>query len=190
MAVVAIGPELLELNRENLRLQLDISKIKPPTQEEEKAMDSRISERLNARLGNLSSERKLDPSPPKTVNIRAPTGEKRLEQSEDGGRSTAISTQRPERLRPNAVLSPATQTASNSQRNEAGGMQSAGRGGKSVSRSPSNDRNAQSAAAAGTSSAPSVSAEDPISAKARLIQAKKNATITEEDDETESKDEI
>ena len=79
MPIQKIGPELLELNRENLKLQLDISKIKQPTQEEEKAMDSRISERLNARLGNLSSERKQNPSPPKTVNIRAPSGEKRLE---------------------------------------------------------------------------------------------------------------
>ena len=157
-------------------------------------MDSRISERLNARLGNLSSERKQNPSPPKTVNIRAPSGEKRLEQSEDGGRSTAISTQRPgERLRPNAVLSPAAAHTSSSQRQDGGGsgMHSAGRGGKSVSRSPSNDRNqAQAAAAAGaSSSAQSASAEDPMSAKAKLIQAKKNATITEEDDETESKDE-
>lgn len=156
-------------------------------------MDSRISERLNARLGNLSSERKQNPSPPKTVNIRAPSGEKRLEQSEDGGRSTAISTQRPgERLRPNAVLSPAAAHTSSSQRQDGGGsgMHSAGRGGKSVSRSPSNDRNqAQAAAAGASSSAQSASAEDPMSAKAKLIQAKKNATITEEDDETESKDE-
>ena len=156
-------------------------------------MDSRISERLNARLGNLSSERKQNPSPPKTVNIRAPSGEKRLEQSEDGGRSTAISTQRPgERLRPNAVLSPAAAHTSSSPRQDGGGsgMHSAGRGGKSVSRSPSNDRNqAQAAAAGASSSAQSASAEDPMSAKAKLIQAKKNATITEEDDETESKDE-
>jgi len=36
MKVEAIGPELLDLNRENLKLQLDISKIPPPTEEENK----------------------------------------------------------------------------------------------------------------------------------------------------------
>ena len=35
MKVKQIGPELLELNRENLKLQLDMSKIAPPTQAEE-----------------------------------------------------------------------------------------------------------------------------------------------------------
>ena len=79
-------------------------------------MDSRVSERLNARLGDFSSERRGNPSPPKTVNVRAASGEKRLESrniSEDGGRSTAISTQRPpDRIRPNAVLSPATNQTS------------------------------------------------------------------------------
>ena len=95
MQVKAIGPELLSLNRENLKLQLDMSKIKPPTDEQEKAMDSRVSERLNARLGDFSSERRVNPSPPKTAHIRAASGDKRLEgkhMSEDGGRSTAIST--------------------------------------------------------------------------------------------------
>ena len=79
MPVRSIGPELLELNRENLKLQLDISKIKPPTQEEERAMENKISERFNARLSNLSSERRGNPSPPKTVVARAPNSEKRLE---------------------------------------------------------------------------------------------------------------
>ncbi len=55
LALVSIGPELLELNRESLKLQLDISKIKPPTQEEEKAIENRVSERFAARLSNLSS---------------------------------------------------------------------------------------------------------------------------------------
>ena len=79
-------------------------------------------------ISQLSSDvRRQNASPPKTVMNRAPSGEKRLE-SEDGGRSTAISTQRPgqERIRPNAILSPATQTTNNSQRQEA--AQSAGRG--------------------------------------------------------------
>ena len=40
MPLKAIGPELLELNRESLKLQLDISKIKPPTAEEERALDA------------------------------------------------------------------------------------------------------------------------------------------------------
>ena len=31
LTVKQIGPELLELNRESLKLQLDMSKIKPPT---------------------------------------------------------------------------------------------------------------------------------------------------------------
>lgn len=35
LTVKQIGPELLELNRESLKLQLDMSKIKPPTQAEE-----------------------------------------------------------------------------------------------------------------------------------------------------------
>ena len=34
-----VGPELTELNRESLKLQLDISKIKPPTDEENKRME-------------------------------------------------------------------------------------------------------------------------------------------------------
>ena len=141
MPVKAIGCELLELNRDNLKLQLDISKIKPLTEEEDKAMEIRVSDRFNARLSNLSSNRRQNASPPKTA-IRGPAGgEKRLEQSEDGGRSTAISTQRPpERIRPNAILSPATQTINtSSQRQE--GRESAGRGGnRGASRSNSGDR--------------------------------------------------
>ena len=35
LKVNQIGPELLELNRENLKLQLDMSKINPPTPAEE-----------------------------------------------------------------------------------------------------------------------------------------------------------
>ncbi len=106
LALESIGPELLELNRESLKLQLDISKIKPPTQEEEKAIENRVSERFAARLSNLSSpdNRQEFGGPPKSVNTRNPSGDKRLQQSEDTGKSTAISSQRP--LRQNGVLSP------------------------------------------------------------------------------------
>lgn len=43
LKVDQIGPELLALNRESLTLQLDISKIKPPTDEENKAMEKKVS---------------------------------------------------------------------------------------------------------------------------------------------------
>ena len=46
-----VGPELLSINREGLALNLDISRIKPPTLEEEKEMELRIS----AKLSNLTS---------------------------------------------------------------------------------------------------------------------------------------
>mmetsp|Transcript_16591 Transcript_16591/g.22409 ORF Transcript_16591/g.22409 Transcript_16591/m.22409 type:complete len:85 (-) Transcript_16591:1666-1920(-) len=84
-----------------------MSKIKAPSEEEQKIIDNRISERFAARLSNLSSpERRSDPQPPKTVNFRNTSQDKRLE-SDDGGKSTAMSTQRPpDRLRANAGLSP------------------------------------------------------------------------------------
>ena len=53
MELGTIGPELLECNRESLKLQLDISKIKPPSEQEAKAIEDKISERLNARLSSL-----------------------------------------------------------------------------------------------------------------------------------------
>ena len=105
MELGTIGPELLECNRESLKLQLDISKIKPPSEQEAKAIEDKISERLNARLSSLQSPDRRA-GPPKTVNTRDISGSKRLESSADG-RSTAISTQRPpDRIRSNAVLSP------------------------------------------------------------------------------------
>ena len=36
MELKAVGPELLACNRESLKLQLDISKIKPQTEQESK----------------------------------------------------------------------------------------------------------------------------------------------------------
>jgi len=56
-------------------------------------MENRVSERFNARLSNMSSSpERSELGPPKTVNTRYPSGDKRLEHSEDGGKSTAMST--------------------------------------------------------------------------------------------------
>lgn len=175
LPVQRIGPELLELNRENLKLQLDMSKIKPPTQEEQKIIDNKISERFAARLSNLSSpERRSDPQPPKTANTRNLSQDKRLEQSEDGGRSTAMSTQRPpDRLRSNAGLSPQAAPPATYSGPASGGQ----RGSRNMSAQSSGE---QLKAATATQS-------EPASAKGKILtHAKKNATITEEDDETES----
>ena len=60
MPVNAIGPELLELNRESLRLQLDMTKVVPPNEEEQKQIESRISERLGSRLSSLSATERHD----------------------------------------------------------------------------------------------------------------------------------
>ena len=85
-----------------------MSKIKPPTEEEQKIIDNRISERFAARLSNLSSpDRKSSLEPPQTAHIRNKMPQVHKFDSEDGGKSTAMSTQRPpDRLRNNAGLSP------------------------------------------------------------------------------------
>jgi len=171
MPLASIGPELLELNRESLKLQLDLANIKPQTEEEQKAIESRISERFAAKFSGMSSpEAKASPKAPKTVNFRNASNEKRLD-SEDGGKSTAISTQRPpERIRSNALLSP-------------NALPSASRTGQStaqrqMSGTTSGDRQAPAAG---------VSVEDLLSQKERIIsQQKKNNTITEEDHESDS----
>ena len=109
MQVSKIGPELLDLNRESLKLQLDISKVKLQTDAEQKATETRVSERLKARL----SENSMSPenrTAPKTVNTRSAPSSNRLQSDE--GRSTQLSTQRPtqrpadSRLLQNAVMSP------------------------------------------------------------------------------------
>lgn len=120
-------------------------------------MEDRVSKRLSARLSDLAS-----PVAPKTHNTRAVSGDKRLTDTETGGRSTAVSTQRPpdRNIRTNAKLSPNTRTGSGS-----------------GSRSPMNS---------GTNSAGGKSLTPAMVSAKDKIMTKKNATITEEEEETDS----
>ena len=136
-------------------------------------MEKRVSDRMDVGLTsnfsqNSSPERSA--GPPKSVgNIRNDTKSDKRLTSDDGGRSTAVSTQRPpDRMRNNAVLSPAA-TSQGTRSQNTGGKQ----GGNRPMSGSSNDGRSVAAP----------SAEDPISAQAsKALHQKKNATITEEEE--------
>ena len=96
MPLTAMGPELLSINRESLSLQLDISKIRPPTEDETRAMEERVSQRMSGKLSNLlSPESRHAPQTAKTGSQK-PSRNLALEtNTTDEAKSTKMSTQRP-----------------------------------------------------------------------------------------------
>ena len=118
-------------------------------------MEKRVSDRMDVGLtSNLSSSPERSAAgPPKSVNIRNDTKSDKRLTSDDGGRSTAVSTQRPQdMMRNNAVLSPAANTSQ--------GARSVNTGGKN------NQNRPMSGSSNDGRSVAAPSAEDPISAKA------------------------
>ena len=116
-------------------------------------MEKRVSDRMEARLPSNLSSPDRSTGPAKSVNVRnEPKSDKRLT-SDDGGRSTAVSTQRPpDRMRNNAVLSPQAASSQGTKSQKTGGTQV---GNRPMSGSSNDGR-----------SVAAPSAEDPISAKA------------------------
>ena len=171
MTVDKVGPELLDLNRESLKLQLDISKIQQPTEEEQRNIEEKVSERLMARLGNLAS-----PEAPKTAGNRkmqASPDSRLIGDQHTGGRSTAISTQRPgeggnRAIMSNSVMSPQT----NSRRDPGSKRPSSGQNaGQAMDGSNSAHTSSDRQQVSKDRSQPNVapSADQPLSAKQKIL---------------------